>query len=108
MTSNSLIPLGEEDTLPVQDGTGTLIRRGVGLTMAQLMHAGGKVVTRVLNIGYSGPNDPKNRIQEFFSEMEKRESALDKLYKADSDNLTKRHKQLLKDCHDLLQYALPE
>ena len=57
----------------------------------------------------SGPLSPKSDIREFFSEGEERERALDKLYKADrDDNLTKQHKKLLRRCHDLLKYALPE
>ena len=105
MNSNALILVGGSDTLQCD---GTLIRPGVGLTMAQLMNAGGKVVTRVLNTGYKGPYNPKNHIQDFFSEGEARERALDELYKADRDDLTKQHKQLLKHCHALLEYALPE
>ena len=104
MDSNALIlQVGGSDT---QDGT--LVRGGVGLTMAQLMNAGGKVVTRVLNAGYTGPYNPKNHIQDFFSEGEERERALDELYKADRDDLSKRYKQLLKHCRALLKYALPE
>jgi len=102
MDSNALILHGSD----TQDGT--LIRPGVGLTMAQFMNAGGKVVTRVLNAGYSGPYDPKNHIQDFFSEGKERERALDELYKADRNDLTKQHKQLLEHCHALLKYALPE
>jgi len=91
MNSNALIlQVGGSDALQCQDGT--LIRPGVGLTMAQLMNAGGKVVTRVLNFGYSGPYDPKNHIQDFFSEGKERERALDDLYKADRDDLSKRYK----------------
>ena len=48
MNSDALIlQVGGSDTLQCQDGT--LVRRGVGLTMAQFMDAGGKVVTWVLN-----------------------------------------------------------
>lgn len=106
MTSNSLILGGNDTQQCVEDGT--LIRRGVGLTVAQFLQAGGKVFAWGLNIGYSGPDVPKQYIQDFFSETERRERALDELYNADRNNLTKQHKQLLKNCHDLLKYALPE
>jgi len=117
MTSNSLILVSahshqcEDDTLgdhSQQREDGTLIRRGVGLTMAQFLQAGGDCIALGLNIGYNGPKAPKKRIQDFFSEAERRERALDGLYNADRNNLTKQHKQLLKSCHDLLKYALPE
>jgi len=107
MTSNSnALILGGKGAPRYQDGT--LIRRGVGLTMAQFMHEGGKVVTQVLNIGYDGPLKPKSYIQEFSSEGDVRERALDELYKADRDKMTKEHKRLLKHCRDLSKYALPE
>lgn len=105
MTSDSLILFGDHSQ---QCEDGTLIRRGVGLTVAQFLQAGGNVIAWAVNTGYSGPNVPKQRIQDFFSEAERRERALDGLYNADRNNLTKQHKQLLKSCHDLLGYALPE
>jgi len=108
MTSKSLIPV-DNSTLQCEDGT--LLRHGVvGMTIAQIMHEGGKVVTEVLDAGYCGPHDPKNCIQEFFSEAEKRERALDQLYETNRghDLRTKAHQQLLKHCQDLLKYARPE
>jgi len=105
MTSNSLILVGNGTR---QFADGTLIRRGVGLTVAQIMGAGGKIVTRVLNVGYSGPNVPKRHIHQFFSEAEQRECALDELHKADWGNLTKPYAKLQNHCRDLLKYALPE
>ena len=107
MASTALI-LGGKGTPQCQDGALIRYSVGPGLTMAQFIHQGGKIATRVLNTGYDGPLKPKSYIQDFFSEAEKRERALDELYKADRDNLTKEHKQLLNHCHDLLKYALPE
>jgi len=107
MASNSLIPLGSDGTLQGQHSDGILIRSGAGLTVAQAFHEAGKAVNKALNFGYRGPNDPRGRIQDFFSGPE-RERALDELYEADWVNLTEQHKKLLKHCHDLLQYALPK
>jgi len=76
--------------------------------MAQFIHKGGKITSLVSSAGYSGPFKPKSYIKDFFSEAEEREKALDKLYAADWSNPTKEHNQLLKNCHDLLKYALPE
>lgn len=108
MTSTHLIPF--VDSTPQRED-GTLIRRGeLGMTVAQIMHEAGKVITAVLDAGYRGPHDPQNCIQKFFSEAEKRERALDELYEAnrDHDLWTKAHQQLLKHCHDLLKYARPK
>jgi len=109
MTSKSLIPV-DNSTRQREDSTLRLRRGVVGMTIAQIMHEGGKVVTAVLNAGYCGPHDPKIRIQEFFSEAEKRERTLDQLYEANRghDVRTKAHQQLLKHCHNLLKYARPE
>ena len=69
-----------------------------------------KIAALVSNAGYSGPLKPKSYIRDFFSEAEERETALDGLYagSADWNNLMTQHSQLLKNCHDLLKYALPE
>jgi hypothetical protein len=64
MTSTHLIPF--VDSTPKRED-GTLIRLGeLGMTVAQIMREGGKVITAVLDAGYSGPHDPKKCIQEFF------------------------------------------
>ena len=76
--------------------------------MAQFIHAGGKIASLVSNAGYSGPLKPKSYIRDFFAEAEERETALDELYAADWSNPSTQHNQLLKNCHDLLKYALPE
>ena len=110
MTSNALVPSAKGTPRCPEDGTLIRYSGGPGLTMAQIIDQGGKIVTRVCNTGYDGPLKHESYIQAFFSEAgpEKRERALDKLYKADRDNLTKEHHQLLDHCHDLLKYALPE
>ena len=57
MTSTALIHR-DNATPKYQDTDGILIHRGAGLSMAQFIDKGGKVVTKVLNIGYKWTTIP--------------------------------------------------
>jgi len=108
MNFNALIPYNN-GTPQRQDTHSSLIRTGPGYLVALGLDQGGRLIDLVANFGYVGPDRRQKQIQDFFSEAEKREEALDKLHRArDSDSLETEHEKLLKYCCDLLKYALPK
>ena len=103
MPSSALI-LSSPCPQPQQE-TALLLRRGPGLTVFQLVNFGAEYIDLCLNATFRGPKGPKDKIDNFFSENEAREKALDELYRSDHDNLTKQHKKLRGYCRGLLKYA---
>jgi len=72
--------------------------------MFQITSYGGRLVEAGGNKFFSGPEDPKTRIEKFFGNGEARQQAVDELY-ASRDGLLSQHKELRDHCHTLLKFA---
>jgi len=90
MNSNALIHFDSSTS----QRRGALIRGGPGYIVGLGLDQGGKLIDLVANFGYVGPDRRQHQIQDFFSKAEKREQALDELYRTrDNLNLKAEHEE---------------